>query len=103
VNVQSRKYIVGLGTFTSESANAKARDLIAVLKRWYLDGRLAGYRVGAIVDEESYDEYDVDPEIVEPRTQGKFPFVYVSITTEEGKPLPEEWAETVTGQGLDPL
>jgi hypothetical protein len=101
-------YVTGVGTLSVAQAYEKAENIAAILRPWYQSGKLKGYRSCAVVDEESYDEVLLDPEVVEPKVKGRFPFVCVSITFEEsqlpsGATEPSGWAAVVTQHALEPL
>ena len=106
--IQTLRYVTGVGTLSVAQAYEKAETIAAILRPWYQSGKLKGYGSCALVDEESYDEVPFDPEVVEPKVKGRFPFVCVSITFEEstlpsGATAPSGWAAVVAAHALEPL
>ncbi|MDC0711582.1 hypothetical protein POL68_24140 [Stigmatella sp. ncwal1] len=106
--IRTLRYVTGVGTLSVAEAYEKAETIAAILRPWYQSGKLKGYRSCALVDEESYDEVMLDPEVVEPKVKGRFPFVCVSITFEEsglpsGTTAPSGWDAVVATHALEPL
>lgn len=106
--IRTLGYVTGAGTLSIPLAYEKAETIAAILRPWYQSGKLRGYRSCAVVDEESYDEVMLNPEVVEPKVKGRFPFVCVSITFEEstlpsGATEPSGWAAVVAAHALEPL
>lgn len=106
--IRTLGYVTGVGTLSVAQAYKKAETIAAILRPWYQSGKLAGYRSCAVVDEESYDEVMLDPELVEPKVKGRFPFVCVSITFEDstlpsGATEPSGWAAVVAANSLEAL
>lgn len=104
--IQTLTYVTGVGTLSVAQTYEKAEAIAAILRSWYQSGKLKGYESYALVNEESYDEVPLDPEVVEPKVKGRFPFVCVSITFEEstlpqGATAPSGWAAVVAEHSLD--
>lgn len=101
-------YVAGVGTYSNARAIEEAEAIAAVLRPWYASGKLAGFRSCAVLDEESYDEVVLDPEVVAHKVQGKFPFVCVTITFDTaslpaGAAAPDGWDAIVKARALESL
>jgi hypothetical protein len=106
--IRTLGYVTGVGTLSVPQAYEKAATIAAALRPWYESGKLKGYRSCAVVDEESYDEVMLEPEVVEHKVKGRFPFVCVTITFEDSKlpsgtTEPSGWATVVAAHSLESL
>jgi hypothetical protein len=82
-------YVTRQGAEDAETALETMRTLGRELRPRYDDGRLAGFNVVAVTDEEDYVEYEIDREWLDDEQVGSPPFLYVQVSWEQDRPGPD--------------
>ena len=85
MELRCRIYVTRQGCENNHKALETTEQLRGVLFRYYTEGRIEGYAIAPGLDEEDYDDHDIDQDLVEKITGGKFPFIFINITYDQKK------------------
>jgi hypothetical protein len=88
----ARAFAIYVTRHGADDAEATRETMFALgreLRPRYDDGRLAGFEVVAVLDDDDYVEYEIDREWLEEEQVGPPPFIYVEVTWEADRPAPD--------------